>query len=631
MKRAVQTTLPLRRSDGSPRGEALADRLVALIQRRRRPLEVGQIVQQVLRIKGAPEQLQRRLVGELVESDARLAWRGRDLVGVGDPRHETSALTAATFCVVDLETTGGRPGVSRITEIGAVRVEALRITERFSQLVDPETPIPPAITALTGIDAGMVLGQPRIGEALPAFMAFARDDILVAHNAPFDMRFLNYERHQLGRGHVPQAHLDTLTLARRLLRGVVSRFDLGSLAGWVVTRARPCHRALPDAEATAEIMIALVGLMAERGETTLADALRLSHPTASSNAHKLVLADHLPDAPGVYLMRASDGTLLYVGRAVNVRRRVRAYFGPNGEHGRQIRRVLDRLATIEHEDCGSPFEAAIRECRTIASERPPGNRVGLGQPTRRYIKVTVNEAYPRCYVVRSVSADGARYFGPLRSERAARLALSALHGLVPLRQCHPLCREGRAPTSHGASACAGPCGTTSGAGYAPVVARALEILSAGQKGIAGVAAALAACANGAPPSAEATFALLGMLSDLTTLARRAERRAIVVEPGPPGPGPLAFFTAGGVVVAIVSATDVAAVATALDECAAIDAAAPPPPAALEESAIVHERLTRDTDDASIIWDIQARAREDVLAAVARAAQTLADGQAVIAA
>ena len=102
----------------------MPDRLCALLVRRGRPLEVGHVAAQLLRLRRCPECLQRKLVAEIVEGDARLAWLGRDLVGLAPPDWSDTALAEATFCVVDLETTGGSPGHSKVTEIGAVRVRA---------------------------------------------------------------------------------------------------------------------------------------------------------------------------------------------------------------------------------------------------------------------------------------------------------------------------------------------------------------------------------------------------------------------------------------------------------------------------------------------------------------------------
>jgi DNA polymerase-3 subunit epsilon len=159
-----------------------------------------------------------------------------------------------------------------------VRVEGLRVTGRFSTLVDPERPIPPHITGITGIDDSMVRGQPIIDDALPRFIEFAREDVLVAHNAPFDLRFLNYERLRLRDGYFTQPWLDTLVLARQLLNGVVPRHDLATLARWAGASVQPSHRALADAEATAHVLVALISRLADGAQTTLDLAMSIGQP-----------------------------------------------------------------------------------------------------------------------------------------------------------------------------------------------------------------------------------------------------------------------------------------------------------------------------------------------------------------
>ena len=149
------------------------------------------------------------------------------------------------------------------------------MVERFETLVNPGRPIPAVVTELTGIDDGMVQGGPDIAEALEGFTAFAGQDVLVAHNAPFDLRFLNYERRRLAGRYFTQPWLDTLVLARRLLNGRAGRHDLATLSAWADTSVRPIHRALPDAEATAEVLVRLVALLADRGIDTLERAVGL--------------------------------------------------------------------------------------------------------------------------------------------------------------------------------------------------------------------------------------------------------------------------------------------------------------------------------------------------------------------
>jgi DNA polymerase-3 subunit epsilon len=287
------------------------------------------------------------------------------------------------------------------------------------------------VTEITGIDDAMVAGSPDIEAALDRFVDFAGQDVLVAHNAPFDLRFLNYERRRLAGRYFTQPWLDTLVLARRLLNGQVPRHDLGTLAIWADTSVRPVHRALPDAEATAELLVALVGLLAERGMDTLERAVAFAGAGGARHAYKLALAEDLPPRPGVYLMRDRDGRALYVGKASNLRRRVRAYFGPGGRHGRLIGRALEQLESIDHEVCGSEFAALLREDRLLKELRPPCNRRGVGAPGR-YLKLGLGGPRPRLYVVGRTLADGAAYFGPVRSERLAREAVDCLNELYRL-------------------------------------------------------------------------------------------------------------------------------------------------------------------------------------------------------
>ncbi|MSO44902.1 MAG: hypothetical protein EXQ74_06340 [Thermoleophilia bacterium] len=262
---------------GSEGAHTAGDRVGALIAVEGRPVSVAEVATRVLGIVGCPDTVAARLASDIVAADARLVWDG-DLIASDTAVRVRSPLAGTSFCVVDLETTGGAPGVSGITEIGAVRVEGLVITDRFSTLVDPERPIPPYIVGITGIDDGMVRGAPIIDDVLPGFIAFARDDVLVAHNAPFDLRFLNYERLRLRDGYFTQPWLDTLVLARHLVGAAVPRHDLGTLARWVGAPVPPSHRALADAEATAWVLVHLIALMADGVETTLHDAMEIGQP-----------------------------------------------------------------------------------------------------------------------------------------------------------------------------------------------------------------------------------------------------------------------------------------------------------------------------------------------------------------
>ncbi len=168
-----------------------------------------------------------------------------------------------TFVVFDLETTGFNPAMNKIIEIGGVKVVNGVITERFSSFVNPQIPIPYEIEDLTGINDGMVMEAKTIEEILPEFMEFCQNAVMVAHNADFDMSFI---KHNLRLQGIKKSFtiIDTVALARNLLSGL-SRFKLDTVAKALGVPLKNHHRAVDDAECTAEIFIKLVHMLFERG------------------------------------------------------------------------------------------------------------------------------------------------------------------------------------------------------------------------------------------------------------------------------------------------------------------------------------------------------------------------------
>src|SRR6185312_10097690 len=155
---------------------------------------------------------------------------------------EAIPLDEVAFVVVDLETTGGSPIDDAITEIGAVRFEGAARVGSFQTLVDPERPIPPAITHLTGISDRSVAGAPSLATILPTFLEFARGAVIVAHNASFDVGFLNANLLRLDYPTLATPAVCTAKLARRLVWPEVPNVRLRTLAGYFRTRVQPTHR-----------------------------------------------------------------------------------------------------------------------------------------------------------------------------------------------------------------------------------------------------------------------------------------------------------------------------------------------------------------------------------------------------
>jgi DNA polymerase III epsilon subunit family exonuclease len=392
-----------------------ADRLVELVEERRGPVFVEEAARRLFALRSAPVGMARSLLEEVVGEDARLAWRG-DAVGLADPPGGDLPLERASFVVVDLETTGLRPGSSHICEIGAVRVRDLELHEEFELLVDPGVPIGPAISALTGLRDADLRGRPHPAIAVRRFLEFAADAVLVAHNARFDLAFLDRETERLTGARLAGPVVDTVGLARRLLAGRTRRAGLAALSEFFGTAARPCHRALPDAQATAEILVQLIGLAQERGALTVADLVDLATPRVRKVYAKRSLAFGAPSAPGVYLFRDAHDQVLYVGRARDLRARLRTYFRTDRQRP-AVESALAALEWIEWRVCGSELEAALEELRLLRELRPPAN--ARNARPDRYVYLRRRGETVVCSAKPSA-------IGPLKSRARARLAARAL-------------------------------------------------------------------------------------------------------------------------------------------------------------------------------------------------------------
>lgn len=392
-------------------------------------------------------------------------------------------LREITFCVVDLETTGGSPQAGcMITEIGAVKVRGGEVLGEFQTLVNPHTTIPAFIAVLTGITNSMVANAPSIGAALPAFMEFARGTVLVAHNAPFDVGFLRHFAGQLDLAWPRFDVVDTARLARRVItRDEAPNCKLSSLATVFAATTTPNHRALMDARATVDVLHGLMERLGGLGVHSLEELQSFTAKVSPAQRNKRHLAADLPHAPGVYLFRDGRDRVLYVGTSQDLRRRVRGYFTATETRSR-MGEMVTLAERVEAIVCASPLEAAVRELRLIAAHKPSYNKRSKFPEKVVWLKLT-REPWPRLSLVRAVADDEADYLGPFSSRRSAEAAAAALHETFPIRQCTQ-----RLPVSPRASACVlaemsrclAPCeGTASATEYADVVSQLRAAMTGG--------------------------------------------------------------------------------------------------------------------------------------------------------
>lgn len=342
-------------------------------------------------------------------------------------------LSDVTFCVVDLETTGGSPQDSRITEVGAVKYRGGEKLGSFRTFVNPEQPIPRFITHLTGITDADVEEAPPIEWIMPELLEFLRGGVFVAHNAGFDFGFINAALMRLDYDPLPPPPVCTARLARRVVWPDVPNVKLHTLAEYFRCVAQPSHRALDDAMACAEVLHGLLDRAGRMGIVTLGDLQQSVKARGRPNFAKIRVTDTLPTGPGVYVFRNAATDVLYVGKSKNIRQRVKSYFYGDGR--KKVEDLLAEMKTVEGIACGSELEALVLEARMIREHEPKYNRQGKTWRRYAYLKLDTSEAWPRIKVVRETKGDGAYFLGPFPSASQANLAKEAIEDAFQIRRC----------------------------------------------------------------------------------------------------------------------------------------------------------------------------------------------------
>lgn len=351
----------------------------------------------------------------------------------------------ASFVVTDTETTGTSAAQHRVIEIGAVSIDRDGNRDTFSQLINPGTSIPHRITRITGITTSHVYQQPPAASALPDYLDFLGDGLFTAHNIGFDRSFLNAELLRADLPELPPEGLCTLRLARRLLPGLRSK-SLGNLATFFRLPEGGRHRALRDAEITADVLERLLGIAwEEHNIRDLGELVTLQRRTYAQVQPHAAHVDRIrteilpmvPEGPGVYFMRDTKGRILYVGKAKSLASRVRSYFTAVEAHPPRIRKLVASLRDVTWQETETELDALITESLLIKKEDPAYNRALKRFVSRPYLRIDPAESFPRVTAQVIVREDGAQYFGPLRSRTEAARMLELIERMFPIRNCGP--------------------------------------------------------------------------------------------------------------------------------------------------------------------------------------------------
>ena len=271
------------------------------------------------------------------------------------------------YVIVDIETTGGSPTTSKITELAAFKHDGTKIIGEFSSLINPEISIPDFITRLTGISNGMVENAPKFYEIAKDFIEFTRDCIFVAHNVGFDYGMIRYEFKSLGYD-FRMPHLCTVRTARIFLPGKES-YSLGKLSKSLGITLTGRHRAGGDAQATAEIFTLIVDRAGENLSNYIQHELnpKLLHPQLD-----LQQVDNLPTKTGVYKLFNEFNQLIYIGKSKQIKSRIEQHLrNTKTKKGAQM---MQEIARIEYELTGSELIALLLESQLIKQHKPIYNR-----------------------------------------------------------------------------------------------------------------------------------------------------------------------------------------------------------------------------------------------------------------
>ncbi|MGB1009479.1 MAG: exonuclease domain-containing protein [Thiolinea sp.] len=327
--------------------------------------------------------------------------------------------------ILDCETTGGKATFHRITEIGLLVIEEGEITERWQQLINPRTHIPPEIQRLTGITPALLKDAPEFADIAKTLLTYLKDRVLVAHNARFDYGFLKNEFSRLNIAY-STSPLCSVKVSRRLfpqykrhsLNAIIKRFNFS-----IENR----HRGLDDALMVWKLFLKASALFPAEDIQAVCDQA-LKRPSLPMQLDPAEI-DKLPKAPGVYYFYDSNDKLLYIGKSVSIRDRVMSHFTQDYRNAKDLQ-MSALIAHIDFERTPSDFGAQIRESQQIKALNPYYNR-RLRKVTKLYQLITEPDAAGYLHIAirpaeQTTSTEALESFGLFRSRRQAEGQLNKL-------------------------------------------------------------------------------------------------------------------------------------------------------------------------------------------------------------
>ncbi len=364
------------------------------------------------------------------------------------------------FAVLDLETTGGSPKMEKITEVAVIIYEDGIVKEEWQTLVNPERSVPPFVSRMTGITDAMLADAPKFYEVAKQIVEITEKCILVAHNARFDYGFLQEEFKRLGYSY-HRKRLCTVQLSKRLVPEL-TRHGLDSMINHFDIQCGKRHRAMDDTRATLELLKELLNL--DKDFSTQKQLVNFG--VASSKIPEAINMEDLhalPESCGVYFFEDADGRYLYIGKSLNIKKRVFQHFREINTKTQELQRHACR---VTFETTGSELISLLHESALIKRYRPPLNKA---QRKNRYpFAIVVRDTQP--YIQLEVLHVNKAQKQNLRMLDTYGNRKQAINAMKKLQRSHELCPvlcgleedKKRACSSHGMGYCHGACAQIEG-------------------------------------------------------------------------------------------------------------------------------------------------------------------------
>lgn len=341
------------------------------------------------------------------------------------------------YAIVDIETTGGYAASHGITEISVFVHDGSRVVKHFETLINPGQAIPRYITALTGIDNEMVADAPAFDEVADTLFDLLNDKIFVAHNVNFDYSFIKHHLKQSGYD-LTARKLCTVRLGRKIFPGLPS-YSLGNLCRSLNIKIENMHRAGGDAKATT---VLFDYYLANNGQAVISEMLKKSSRDQWLPLHLDKAAiDKLPSRPGVYYFHNSKDKVVYVGKAINIKKRVSSHFTHN-DADRKRQNFLRNIHKVTYRECANELEALVFESTEIKRLWPLYNR-SQKQPLQQYGLYTFEDG--RGYIRLAIDKKK-KNLAPLYTFNLLHEGLVMLQKMVEQFELHPkLCYLDKTP------------------------------------------------------------------------------------------------------------------------------------------------------------------------------------------